>query len=172
MVSQLPCATMFRRQKPLRRRCAASTRPIQAVKIQPDRSLPIYHMRGKKPKATDPTTQTSTNSKILLRGVSTRQSKRWMKNQIEHFKYGKKLCRLGSRSSDSNSIAEVSFGWDGAGKLADALTADTVKFLLKVEKAFPAAFLFKSLSAVKSCTSENRAVRRGPASRRIQARCG
>ena len=37
----------------------------------------------------------------------------------------------------TNSIAEVTFGWEGKGKLAEALTVDAVKFLIKGEEAFP-----------------------------------
>jgi hypothetical protein len=110
-----------------------------AVKIpQPDWFYRIDHMRGKKPKPSDPNDPKLHKFENIVAGGFDTTVQKMMKNQIEHFKYGKNFA-AGLEVIATNSIAEVTFGWEGAGKLADALSADTDKFVIKVEKAFPQA---------------------------------
>ena len=106
------------------------------VKIpKPDWFYRIDHMRGTKPKpdANDPNLHKFEN---IVAGGFDATVQKLEKNQIEHFKYGKNFS-AGLEVIGTNSIAEVTFGWEGKGKLADALTVDAVKFLLKVDEAFP-----------------------------------
>jgi hypothetical protein len=93
-------------------------------------------MRGKKPKPSDPNDPKLHKFQNLIAGGFDAVVQKVMKNQIEHFKYGKNFA-AGLEVIATNSIAEVTFAWEGAGKLADALTVDTDKFVIKVEKGFP-----------------------------------
>lgn len=109
------------------------------VKIpKPDWFYRIDHMRGKKPKPSDPNDPKLHKFENILAGGFDAAIQKLMKNQIEHFKYGKNFA-AGLEVIALNSIAEVTFAWEGKGVLADALTADTDKFVIKVEKAFPQA---------------------------------
>jgi hypothetical protein len=108
------------------------------VKIpKPDWFYRIDHMRGKKPKPTDPNDPKLHKFQNLVAGGFDATVQKLVQNQIEHFKYGKNFA-AGLEVIATNSIAEVAFGWEGAGKLTEALAADTEKFVIKVEKAFPA----------------------------------
>jgi hypothetical protein len=108
-----------------------------AVKIpKPDWFYRIDHMRGKKPKTPDPNDPKLHKFENIVAGGFDATIQKMMKNQIEHFKYGKNFA-AGLEVIALNSIAEVTFAWEGTGKLADALTVDTDKFVIKVEKAFP-----------------------------------
>ena len=108
-----------------------------AVKIpKPDWFYRIDHMRGKKPKPSDPNDPKLHKFENIVAGGFDATVQKMMKNQIEHFKYGKNFA-AGLEVIALNSIAEVTFAWEGTGKLADALTTDTDKFVIKVEKAFP-----------------------------------
>lgn len=103
-----------------------------AVKIPPpDWFYRIDHMRGKKPKPVDPN-----DPKLHKFGNLDGTLDRFFKNQIEHFKYGKNFA-AGLELIAINSIAELTFGWEGKGKLAEALTTETSQFLIRVEDAFP-----------------------------------
>ena len=108
-----------------------------ATKIpKPDWFYRIDHMRGAKPKPADPNDPKLHKFENITAGGFDAALQKVVKNQIEHIKYGKNFA-AGLEVIATNSIAEVSFGWEGAGKLADALTADTDKFVIKVDKTFP-----------------------------------
>jgi hypothetical protein len=108
-----------------------------AVKIpKPDWFYRIDHMRGNKPKPSDPNDPKVHKFENIAAGGFDATVQKMMKNQIEHLKYGKNFA-AGLEVIALNNIAELSFAWEGKGKLADALTADTDKFVIKVEKAFP-----------------------------------
>lgn len=110
-----------------------------AVKIpKPDWFYRIDHMRGTKPKPSDPNDPKLHKFENIVAGGFDATMQKVIKNQFEHLKYGKNFA-AGLEVIATNSIAEVSFGWEGTGKLADALTPDTDKFVIKVEKAFPQA---------------------------------
>ena len=102
-----------------------------AVKIpKPDWFYRIDHMRGKKPKPPDQDAHKFANLDGTL--------KKFFDNQFEHFKYGKNFAP-GLEVIATNSIAELTFGWEGKGKLRDPLTAETSQFVIKVEQTFPRA---------------------------------
>ena len=110
-----------------------------AVKIPPpDWLYRIDHMRGKKPPPTDPNDPKLHKFKNIVAGGFDGMVQKLAENQMEHIKYGKNFS-AGLEVIGKNSIAEVTFGWEGKGKLADALAADTDKFIIKVEKTFPRA---------------------------------
>ncbi len=109
------------------------------VKIpKPDWFYRIDHMRGKKPKPSDPNDPKLHKFENILAGGFDATIQKLVKNQIEHFKYGRNFA-AGLEVIALNSIAEITFAWEGKGVLADALTAETDKFVIKVEKAFPQA---------------------------------
>jgi hypothetical protein len=109
------------------------------VKIpKPDWFYRIDHMRGTKPKPSDPNDPKLHKFENIVAGGFDATVQKMMKNQIEHIKYGKNFAG-GLEVIALNNIAEVTFAWEGQGKLAEALTADTDKFVIKVEKAFPSA---------------------------------
>ena len=107
------------------------------VKIpKPDWFYRIDHMRGKKPKPSDPNDPKLHKFENIIAGGFDAMLKRLVKNEIEHFKYGKNFA-AGLELIALNSIAELSFAWEGSGKLGGAITADTPAFLIKVDKKFP-----------------------------------
>jgi hypothetical protein len=109
------------------------------VKIpKPEWFYRIDHMRGKKPKSSDPNDPKLHKFENIVAGGFDAMRDKLIRNQFEHFKYGKNFA-AGLEVIATNNIAEVTFGWEGAGKLADALAADADKFVIKVETAFPAA---------------------------------
>lgn len=105
-----------------------------AVQIpKPDWFYRIDHMRGKKPKPTDPN-----DPKLHKFGNLDGTIERFFKNQAEHFKYGRNFAP-GLEVIATNSIAELTFAWEGKGKLVEALGPDTSQFAIKVETPFPRA---------------------------------
>jgi hypothetical protein len=103
-----------------------------AVKIpKPDWFYRIDHMRGKKPKSTDPNDPNQHKFTNLDGTIN-----KFFDNQIEHFKYGKNFAP-GLEIIAPNSIAELKFGWEGKGKLSEALTTETSQFVIKVDTMFP-----------------------------------
>jgi len=108
-----------------------------AVKIpKPDWFYRIDHMRGKKPKPSDPNDPNLHKFENIIAGGFDTTLKKLIKNQVEHFKYGKNFA-AGLELIALNSIAELTFGWEGSGKLGEAITANTEQFLIRVDKAFP-----------------------------------
>ena len=108
-----------------------------AVKIpKPDWFYRIDHMRGKKPKPSDPNDPNLHKFENIIAGGFDATLKKLVKNQVEHFKYGKNFA-AGLELIALNSIAELTFGWEGAGKLGEAITANTEQFLIRVDKTFP-----------------------------------
>lgn len=108
-----------------------------AVKIpKPDWFYRIDHMRGKKPKPSDPNDPKLHKFENIIAGGFDATVQRLIKNQVEHFKYGKNFA-AGLELIALNSIAELTFGWEGEGKLGEAITAGTQQFLIRVDKPFP-----------------------------------